>query len=163
MSRNLNERIPDAPNFIYREFVKSDTAIRLGIDNTPNEEHWKCIEILASRVLQPIRNRFGRIQITSGYRSVKLCKAIGSSSNSNHTRGQAADIEPYSPNVSLVSIIEFIVNELDFRTVILEYPPDGWVHVDYRINGNSKLIKLKDNTHNYETVPLDFLISNYKK
>jgi len=162
MLRNLRERIPGAPNFTYGEFVKSDTAIRLGIDNTPTEQHWKCIEALAINVLQPVREKFGRIRITSGYRSVKLCKAIGSSASSNHARGQAADFEPYSGNVSLVSIIEFIAEELDFRTAILEYPPQGWVHCDYRIGGNSKLVKLKDKTHNYTNVSVEFLKSNYK-
>jgi hypothetical protein len=56
--RNLNSKIPGAPNFKYREFIKSDTAIRKGIDNIPIDEHWENIEKLAVNILQPLREIF---------------------------------------------------------------------------------------------------------
>ncbi|RKZ10831.1 peptidase M15 [Candidatus Fermentibacteria bacterium] len=153
--RNLNDKIPGAPNFQYKEFVKSATALRKGIKNEPNEEQWRALEQLVANVLQPVRTRFGRIRITSGFRSVELCEAVGSSKNSNHARGQAADIEPISEGTRMIDVVEFIYNELDFRTIIMEYFPTGWIHVDYRVGGNVKRLKLKDATHHYENITWD--------
>ena len=56
-------------NFSLQELIKSDTAIRLDIDNNPNADQIKKLEILCERVLQPVRDHFGRVKITSGYRS----------------------------------------------------------------------------------------------
>lgn len=158
---NLKDKIPGAPNFTYGEFVKSSTATRLGIANVPTDAQWMNIEQLALKVLQPLRNEFGRIRITSGFRSVELCLAIGSSKYSNHAKGEAADIEPKKDGVTLLHIAQFIHDELDYRTVIAEYFPDGWVHVDYRIGGNLKRLKLKDATHNYQDIQMGYLKNLY--
>lgn len=152
--KNLYDKIPGAPNFRYYEFLRSDTAKRLGIDNTPADWQWENLERLAANVLQPVREKFGPIRITSGYRSVELNRAIGGSSLSNHCRGEASDIEPVNIRIKLIDIIEYIVEELEFRTVIAEYMPDGWVHVDYREGGNLKRLKLKDASHHYENITL---------
>lgn len=159
--RNLNSKIPGAPNFKYKEFIKSSTATRLGIDNIPSEQEWKNIEELAVNILQPIRQKFGRIRITSGFRSKQLNKSIGGSTSSNHCRGEAADIEPLEDGVTLIDILEYIINNLEFRNVILEFPPDGWVHVDYRSGGNVKVIKLKDKSHNYSKMSLNDIKNLY--
>ena len=168
--RNLTQKVSCAPSFRYIEFVRSDTALRLGIDNTPNEEQWQKIELLAQNVLQPIRNHFGRIRVTSGFRCPELCLAIGSYKminnekvvTSNHAKGEAADVEPLRKGVSLIDVIEWTYKNLEFRTLILEYPPYGWIHVDYRESGNLKRLKLKDRTNNYTDVTVDFLKSLYK-
>ena len=168
--RNLRAKIPGAPNFNYWEFLKSDTATRLGIENKPTEEHWKAIEKLAVNVLQPVRDHFGRIDITSGYRCPELCLAIGSYREidgkkvvtSNHARGEAADIEPDDPTIPLIDIVNFIHNELEFRTLIAEYFPHGWVHVDYREGGNLRRLKLKDPKHNFKTVDIAYLNALYR-
>lgn len=159
--RKLNAKLPGAKSFRYKEFVRSQTALRMGIKNEPTEKQWKCIELLAKEVLQPIRNEFGQIRITSGFRSVKLCEAVGSSKNSNHTRGQAVDIEPVKTDVKLIDIVEFVCNELKYRAVIAEYFPDGWIHIAYRKWGNVKRLKLKDKKHNYKNVSLDYLKTLY--
>jgi uncharacterized protein YcbK (DUF882 family) len=154
--RDLKDKIPGAESFTYGEFVKSDTATRKGIKNEPNEQQWKNIEKLAVNILQPIRNKFGRIRITSGFRSVELCEAVGSSAASNHTKGEAADIEPLENGVTLFDVFEFIHNNLQFRTIISEYfDNNGWVHVDFREGGNVKMLKLKDSKHNYTRTTLD--------
>ena len=160
--RDLNAKIPGAPNFRYGEFVKSDTAIRLGIENIPNEEQWQCIEKLAVNVLQPVRNEFGRLTITSGFRSVELCLAVGSSSASNHARGQASDIEPYDVDIPLIFVVEFIHDNLEYRELIAEYFPWGWIHVAYREGGNIKKLKLKDKDHNYRVVDIEYIKKLYK-
>lgn len=159
--RNLKDKIINAPNFRYGEFVKSYIATRLGIENIPNEEQWRCIELLASNILQPIRDTFGAIRISSGFRSVKLCEAIGSSKHSNHTRGQAVDIEPLVKGVTLYEILEFVHNKLDYRELIAEYFPEGWCHIAYREGANNKQLKLKDKKHDYLRVNLNYIKSLY--
>ena len=159
--RNLSDKIPGAQNFTYNDFVKSDQAIRKGIPNIPTEEEWKNVETLAFKVLQPIRNKFGRIRVTSGFRCVKLCIAVGSNKNSNHARGESEDIEPIEDGVKMIDIVKFIALELDFRELICEFFPQGWIHISYREGQNTKTIKLKDNEHNYEAVTLDYIIKKY--
>ena len=159
--RDLYRRVPGAPNFRYREFVRSDTAIRLGLKNLPKDEQWKNLERLASQVIQPVRDLFGSIKITSGYRSPELNTAIGGSVYSNHCRGEAADIEPVFGDIRLIDIFKFIHDTLEFRTLIAEYFPGGWAHVDYRKGGNIKRLKLKDKYHNYDIVDIDELMGLY--
>jgi zinc D-Ala-D-Ala carboxypeptidase len=159
--RDLNAFIPGAPNFSYGELVKSDTALRLGIENIPNEEQWKCIEKLAVNILQPVREKFGRIRITSGFRCVELCEKIGSNKNSNHTKGQAADFEPFRTSLLLFEVLKWIHDKLDYRELIAEFFPDGWIHAAYREVGNEKILKLKDKDHNYSIVDLDYIKKIY--
>lgn len=161
--RDLDSKIPGAKNFKYREFIKSDTAIRLGIDNIPTDDHWENIEKLAVNVLQPARTALGRIRITSGYRSRKLNKVINGSKRSLHCFGCAADIEPLRESVSLLNLLEWIYNNCEFRELIAEFfDDDGWVHVGYVEGKNKKTLKLKDKNHNYKVVSLDYVKSLYK-
>lgn len=160
--RNLNDKIPGAPDFRYREFVKSNEALRFGINNIPDsEEIWRNIEALAINVLQPIRNKFGRINISSGYRSPILNPKVGGSPNSNHCKGEAADIEPYDENIKLIDIVNYVYLNLDWRWMICEYFPSGWVHIDFRKSSNIKMIKLKDETHNYVVMPIEDINAIY--
>ena len=78
-------------NFTLQELIKSDTAIRKGIDNNPNSDQIKKLQLLCERVLQPVRDQFGRVKVTSGFRSPELCLAIGSSLESQHTKAEAVD------------------------------------------------------------------------
>jgi hypothetical protein len=171
MLRDLKARIPGAHNFYYWEFLKSDTAMRLGIVQKPTEEQWQNIEKLAVNILQPVRDHFGRTNLTSGFRCPELCLAIGSYKEledgtkivtSNHQRGEAGDIEPDDPTIPLIDIVNFIYNECDFRELIAEYFPGGWVHAAYREGGNYRILKLKDPKHNYKKVTIEYLNSIYK-
>jgi len=161
---NLYSKIPNAKNFTYLELIESATALRLGISNLPpNDGIWKNLELLVVNNLQPIRNHFGPIKVTSGYRSPALCIAINSNIYSNHTRGQAADIKPfYSSSVKLIDILNWIHENLEYRELILEYPPSGWIHICYRENGNDKKLKLKDKNHNYSRVDIDYINNIYR-
>jgi len=80
-------------NFSLQELIKSDTAIRRGIDNNPNADQIEKLKALCENILQPVRDHFGRVKVTSGFRSVELCTAIGSSARSQHAKAEAADFE----------------------------------------------------------------------
>ena len=129
-------------NFTLDELTKSQEAIRLGILNEPNDEHITNLILLCKNILQPIRNYFKiPVSISSGYRSADLCEAIGSSSKSQHTKGQAADFEIFGVHNKEVS--DWIVQNLDYDQCILEFwnenePNSGWVHCSYSVNGNRK-------------------------
>jgi zinc D-Ala-D-Ala carboxypeptidase len=80
-------------NFTLQELIKSDTAIRKGINNNPNAEQIEKLKLLCEKILQPVRDHFGRVKVTSGIPFPQLCQAIGSSINSQHSRAEAADFE----------------------------------------------------------------------
>ena len=90
-----------------------------------------------------------------------MCLKVNSSSTSNHTRGQAGDIEPYDPSIKLFDVLEWIYFNCEFRELIAEYFPDGWIHIAYREGGNSKTLKLKDSNHNYARVDIAYVKSIY--
>lgn len=80
-------------HFTSDEMIHSDTADRLGIDNTPTSEAIQCIDDLVTNVLDRLRSEWGRpIIVTSGYRCKELNAAVGGARNSQHLKGQAADI-----------------------------------------------------------------------
>mgnify|MGYP001227839943 FL=1 len=119
-------------NFSLREFTKSQTAERMGIDNTPPEEIIPKLSFLATQILEPLREKIDTpILITSGYRCPELCEAIGSKPTSQHTKGEAVDIEAIG--MSTLNLAEMIINHFDFDQVILECyrkgdMNSGWVH-----------------------------------
>jgi zinc D-Ala-D-Ala carboxypeptidase len=130
-------------SFTLNELTKSQEATRLGIDNTPNEEHILNLKLLlCENVLQPIRDFYGMpLSVSSGYRSATLCEAIGSSSKSQHTKGQAADFEIFG--MANKDLADWIVQNLDYDQCILEFwnpndPNSGWVHCSYNDSGNRK-------------------------
>lgn len=128
-------------NFTLAEFTKSQTAERLGIDNTPEGEHLEAAVALFENVVQKVRDEFGVTVINSGYRGPELNKAVGGASSSQHCKGEAADIEV--PGVANKDLAEWIRDNLDYDQLILEfYNPDvpdaGWVHVSYRADGENR-------------------------
>ena len=128
-------------NFSLQEYTKSQTATRQGLDNTPNEEHLASATALFENVVQKVRDHFGVTVINSGYRGPALNTAVGGSSNSQHCKGEAVDIE--CPGTSNYDVAKWIENNLDFDQLILEFitlgiPDSGWVHVSYKSEGNRK-------------------------
>lgn len=127
-------------NFSLNELTKSQTAIRMGIDNTSDTEQLVNLVVLVQQVLQPCREQFGSISINSGLRVLELNQAIGSSDKSQHINGEAADFEAYL--ISNRRLAEWIKEKLDFDQLILEYPGpdprDGWVHCSYKRDGSNR-------------------------
>ena len=118
-------------NFRFQELIKSATAIRKGIDNNPNSDQIEKLKLLCENILQPVRDHFGRVKITSGYRSPELCQAIGSSVNSQHAKAEAADFE--CVGVDNAELADWINRELSYDQLIVEYytpgePNSGWLH-----------------------------------
>jgi hypothetical protein len=132
-------------SFSIRELTYSDTAIRLGIDNTPTDEILKNLQNVIQFILEPISNNFdSQIMITSGYRSPALCQAIGSKPTSQHTLGMAVDFEILgTPNKE---VSDWIVKHLDFDQCILEFwkPEEansGWVHCSFSSNNRKQYLR----------------------
>ena len=145
-------------NFTLKELTRSNTALRLGIDNSPTKEGIYKLRLLATELLQPIRERLSApLRITSGYRSPQLSEAIGSSSNSQHCRYEAVDLQFVKRGrMDNLMIYQAIIDlDLDFDQLILEFGnateyidpthPD-WVHISGKVTDNRKqvLIAYKD-------------------
>ena len=118
-------------NFTLQELIKSDTAVRKGIDNSPNADQIEKLKTLCETILQPVRDHFGRVKVTSGFRSEQLCVAIGSSINSQHAKAEAADFEVVG--IDNAELADWIYKNLEFDQLILEYykvgePNSGWIH-----------------------------------
>jgi hypothetical protein len=126
-------------NLSLAEMTKSSTAQRRGIDNMPTPEHMENMKVLAAKIFQPIREHFNRpILISSGYRSKALNDAIGGSQTSQHSIGEAIDIDMDGTTLSNTDVFNYIKDNLDFDQLIWEFgneeKPD-WVHVSYKANG----------------------------
>jgi len=124
-------------NFKHSELIKSETAIRLIIDNTRIQEQIESLRLLCENILQPVRDHFGKpVKISSGFRCSALNQAAGGSATSDHCKGQACDFEIDGvPNPELA---EWIEANLKYTQLILEFwvpggddPNAGWVHCSY--------------------------------
>ena len=129
-------------HFSLAELTKSQTATRKGIDNKPTLDHIENLTELCTHVLEPTRRNFGKpMVISSGFRSEELCEAIGTSKNSQHAKGEAADFEMFG--VDNKELAKYIKNNLVFDQLILEFynpddPSSGWVHCSYSKEENRK-------------------------
>jgi zinc D-Ala-D-Ala carboxypeptidase len=154
-------------NFTLKELTRSNTALRLGIDNEPSKEGIYKLTLLATQILQPLRDRLGALRVTSGYRSFVLSEAVGSSSRSQHCRYEAVDLQYFKrgkmDNIKIYQALKEL--GLPFDQVILEFgdateyvDPENpaWVHLSYTINDNrcQELVAYKDinNKTKYRTV-----------
>ena len=119
----------------YKEATFSQTAIRKDIDNMPSEEILERMRIVAENIFEPLRAHVGGpIKINSFYRSIMLNTAIGGSKSSQHTRGEAIDLDDTLGCMSNKDMFTFIKDELDFDQLIWEFGDDenpAWVHVSY--------------------------------
>jgi zinc D-Ala-D-Ala carboxypeptidase len=122
-------------NLTLAEVIKSNTAIRRGIDNTPTDAHIENLKYLAEKVFQPLRDHFGSsIFVSSGYRSKALNEAIGGSQRSFHSHGMALDLDQdgRSNSVTNTDLFYYIKNNLQYTELIWEFGTEDrpdWVHV----------------------------------
>ena len=129
-----------------KEVSKSNTATRLGIDNTPKGSHLENIKKLCEAIFEPLREWAGvPIKISSGYRSEALNRAIGGSNTSQHCakNGAALDLDNDGSTVTNKMIFEYIRKNLPFDQLIFEFGTDSnpdWVHVSYNEGKNRKQV-----------------------
>jgi len=138
------------PNFTLSEFVKSDTAKRRGIDNTPDFEEVEHLEELVEKFIQPLRIAYGKpIIVSSGYRCEKLNKAVGGVTSSVHMRGWAADLQISGNIAKFNEFTEFVkkwVREknIQFDQLITENKGKTyWLHVGLRSNNGCQRRQIK--------------------
>jgi len=119
----------------YKEATRSATALRLGIENIPNQYELQNMEIVAKKVFEPLREAVDApIKINSFFRCEELNKAIGGSTKSQHCQGRAIDIDDVYGSVSNAFMYYYIKDNLDFDQLIWEFGTDhnpDWVHVSY--------------------------------
>ena len=124
----------------YKEATRSATALRLGIENVPNEYELQNMEMVAKKVFEPLREAVDApIKINSFFRCEELNKAIGGSTKSQHCQGRAIDIDDVYGSVSNAFMYYYIKDNLDFDQLIWEFGTDhnpDWVHVSY-VDGDS--------------------------
>lgn len=129
-------------NFSLHEMCKSETALRMGFDNTPGETETENLRALCENVLQKVRDHYGKgVKVNSAYRSPESNAAVGGSKTSDHCKGMAADIE--IPGVANADLAQWIMDNLEYTQLILEFytpgiPDSGWVHVSYDPNNLKK-------------------------
>ena len=119
----------------YKEGVYSITATRKGIDNTPNNEQLKNMELIADEIFEPLRTYVGGpIKINSFFRCPELNTAIGGSNKSQHCKGQAIDIDDTYGRMTNAEMYHWIKEHLEFDQMIWEFGNDDnpdWVHISY--------------------------------
>jgi hypothetical protein len=129
-------------NLSLAEVTRSETAKRRGISNMPTAEHIENFKKLALNIFQPIREHFGKpIIISSGYRSAELNKAIGGSLSSQHSSGEAIDIDMDGTDITNKQIFDYIKDNLNFDQMIWEFGTDtnpDWVHVSFAANRSQR-------------------------
>ena len=126
-------------NFTLDELCASKTATAKKIDKKPGNMEIVNLCALVYHVLQPLRDWWGKsISISSGYRCQALNSAVSGVKNSQHLRGQAADIDIKGDLTIGKKLFEYIRKNLDFDQLIWEHNASGtyWIHVSYNILGN---------------------------
>ena len=145
----MSDRI--SKHISLKEGVKSHTATRLSIDNTPCDLDLINMKTIANEVFEPLRKFVGGpISINSFYRSPKLNSAIGGSTSSQHCKGCALDIDDTYGYKTNAEMFEYIKCNLDYDQMIWEFGNDtnpDWVHVSYVSEdvNRRRLLKAKKN------------------
>ena len=142
----------------WKEGTHSNTALRRGLDNTPNEDQIKCMKDIAEGLFEPLREWVGGpIKINSFFRGEPVNTAIGGSTRSQHMKGQALDLDDTFGHKTNAEMYHYIKDNLDFDQLIWEFGDDknpNWIHVSYvthrpnrkkltiakRVNGKTRYI-----------------------
>lgn len=147
-------------NFVLSEITRSNTAKRLGISNEPKKEHLKNLQRIITDIIQPMRDAIGPIRISSGYRSPSLNRAISGSNKSQHTKGQALDLQFWKEGkMCNKEVYDWVLeNDVEFDQMINEFD-FSWVHLSLKESKNRKQVliayKDEDNDTKYKYAPED--------
>lgn len=136
-----------ANHFQLSEFVISQTAERLDLDNTPSPEIIERLKVLCVTILEPARMALGPLHISSGYRSLALNTAIGGSKSSAHMQGYAADVIPLK--ASKLAFAKWVVANCEFDQIILEYgtkEAPAWIHVSNDPRQRNQILQILKGT-----------------
>tara|TARA_R110002073_G_scaffold220895_1_gene381081 strand:+ start:412 stop:858 length:447 start_codon:yes stop_codon:yes gene_type:complete len=130
-------------HFTLSELTKSSTAERMGIANEPGSMEVENLIMVCDQILEPVRNHYD-IPFTpsSGFRCLELNRAIGSSGNSQHVKGEAVDFEV--PGIANKEVAIWVRDNCDFDQLILEFykediPDSGWVHCSYTLSSDNRM------------------------
>jgi 4-hydroxy-3-methylbut-2-en-1-yl diphosphate synthase IspG/GcpE len=128
-------------NFTRAEIEHSNTAKRLGISNEMSEEHLENMQHLIDRLIQPLRDSIGPIRVSSGYRSKALNRAIGGSLKSQHSKGQALDLQFWQNGKMMNELVyDWILDSnIEFDQMINEFD-FSWIHISLKKKSNRKQI-----------------------
>jgi len=143
-------------NLSLAEVTKSATAIRKGIANTPTATHLIALKEVSKNIFQPCREHFGKpLAVTSGYRSEELNEAINGSKRSQHSKGEALDLDAdVFGGFSNAELFNYIKNHLNFDQLIWEFGNNNnpaWVHCSYKTQGNRNEVLIAVKTNNKTT------------
>jgi uncharacterized protein YcbK (DUF882 family) len=134
-----------APNFSYEELCRSKTATTRGISNNPSDDVKRNLRQLAEQYLQPLRDKYGPVIVSSAYRNPMVNKAVGGSRDSWHLKGCAADIVCPSMYVA-IQFANFFIERFErhgvgFDELILSCNRNNsyWLHVAFNPSGNHRL------------------------
>ena len=114
-------------HFTYEELTRSDAAVRLGVENRPNDAEIENLKRLAA-LLEEVKKAVGGkpVMINSGFRSKPVNDAVGSKETSQHRLGCAADLRV--PGMKPREVVEAcIAAQVPFDQIILEF--DSWTHI----------------------------------
>ena len=128
-------------NFVLSEIIRSNTARRLNINNAPNKEHLRSLQILIRDLIQPMRDALGPIRISSGYRNPALNRAIGGSRKSQHCKGEALDIQFWKDGkMCNKEVYDWVIEErIEFDQMINEFD-FAWIHISLKDKGNRRQV-----------------------
>jgi zinc D-Ala-D-Ala carboxypeptidase len=125
----IDQRI--GSNFWLSEFLRSDLAVRRGLENMPHAEQLANITNILGPGMQRVRDTLGApVQITSGYRSPDINAAVGGSRSSQHTQGLAADFvcPQFGPSRAVAKYLSQRWDEVRYDQLIYE---GSWCHISF--------------------------------
>ena len=133
-------------NLSLVEVMKSATAIKHGIANEPSSKHLTNLKAVATNIFQPCRDYFGKpLAVTSGYRSEALNELIGGSKRSQHSKGEALDLDAQVyGGFTNAELFHYIKDNLDFDQLIWEFGNDeepDWIHCSYTTKNRKEVLK----------------------
>jgi len=144
----------------YAEATKSQVAVRYNLKNVPNQEQLENMTLTAEKIFEPVREFFNYpIAVTSFFRAPAVNPAAGGARNSQHSTGQAMDIDAdVLGKITNKQVFDYIRENLEFDQLIWEFGDENqpdWVHVSYNKVVNRRQI-LRSLKQNYKTIYTSF-------